>query len=168
MPQELERLSVADRDAEYGEILRSVCSEVLETMFFSEAIPGDCEHSWLSSAVSVRVSFIGTHFGQMWLSVSGEAAASIASAFLALDPQEIANLEQGQVILELANILCGAVLSRLWPESGLQLDAPQLAGGESGVAGLESGVDNGLHCCLVLPEGHLSISVRWSAMPEPS
>jgi CheY-specific phosphatase CheX len=160
MPQELERLSAADRDAGYGEILQSVCSEVLETMFFSEAMPGDCEHSWLSSAVSVRVGFIGSHVGHMCLGVSGAAAASITSAFLALDLQEIGNLEQDQVILELANILCGAVLSRLWPESRLQLDAPQLAG-------WESGVDAGLHCCLVLPEGHLSISVRWSATPEP-
>jgi Chemotaxis phosphatase CheX len=153
MPQELDQADRNTQSAELGEVLRGVVAEVLETMFFTEAMAVDCEHSWISGASVVRVPFSGSHSGEMWLCVSHDVVASIAPAFLAQDLAETSEEERSQVILELANILCGAVLSRLWPESSLLLDAP--AEGQ-----WESPAEGALHCCFELPEGMLAISIR--------
>ncbi len=144
--------------AELVEILRGVSSEVLETMFFSEALPADCEHDRLGTACTARVAFSGSHSGQMLVAVSGEAADSIASGFMGLDPGETGETERGQVILELGNIFCGAILSRVWPESRLQLEAPELTA-------WEDGPEYALHCCLAMPEGMLAISIRMCETP---
>jgi len=155
MPQELEQLNDAGA---WQDILRNVSCEVLETMFFADAQPVGCEHSWMNDALSARVAFNGSHVGFMVLAASHDAAASIAAAFLGSESGEMAEVEEGEVILELSNILCGALLSRLWPESSLLLEAPQLVNAELNAVGP-------LHCCFALEEGNLSISVQWS---EPS
>jgi len=159
MLPELEPLASAVRDADLLETLEAAAAGVLETMFFTEASASECEHSWLASGVCARVAFAGSHRGSMRLGISADAADSLASGFLGLDPQETGELERSQVILELANILCGAILSRIWPESRLLVDAPELASGEN----CEEG---GLHRCFSLPEGMLAISIHWSESPE--
>ena len=148
----------AGQEAEFTPTLGRVAAEVLETMFFTEAVAVDCEHGWLSDAVAVRVDFDGSHCGEMWLALTPAAIPSIASAFLGLEPEETGEEQRAQVILELANILCGAVLSSLWPESRLLLDAPKLTPWEC-----PEGV---WHCCLALDEGALAISIRLSGVKE--
>ena len=159
MPQELDQTDRGVQAAELSEILRDVVAEVLETMFFTEASGVGCEHAWLSEATTVRVPFSGSHCGQMLLCVSADVVSSIAPAFLGRDFGETSREERGQVILELANILCGAVLSRLWPESRLQLEAPETGAWEDGTEGA-------LHCCFELPEGRLAASIRISESSE--
>jgi hypothetical protein len=78
---------------------------------------------------------------------------------MGLDPGETPEAERSQVILELANIFCGAILSRVWPESRLQLDAPELTAWADG---------DELHCCLEMPEGKLALAVRICQTPEPA
>ncbi|MBZ5611365.1 MAG: chemotaxis protein CheX [Acidobacteriia bacterium] len=160
MPPELELSDAGVPAAERVDILRAVSAEVLETMFFTEALDTECEHDWLPGAVWARIAFSGSHCGHMLLGLSGEVATSIASGFLGLDCAETGEQERAQVILELANILCGAVLSRLWPESRLLLDAPEMGG-------WEGGLDGSLHGCLALPEGMLAVSIRMCAPSEP-
>ena len=166
MPYELEHLEaggqvevagqdVAGQDAEFTATLGRVAAEVLETMFFTEAVAVECEHGWLPDVVAVRVDFDGSHCGEMWLALTPAAIPSIASAFLGLEPEETGEEQRAQVILELANILCGAVLSSLWPESRLLLDAPKL----TQWACPDEGV---WHGCLALDEGVLAISIRLS------
>jgi Chemotaxis phosphatase CheX len=158
MPDETVEIPVAGEDAVLKGALALVAGEVLETMFFSEVTPAECEHSWLESAVAVQVTFDGSHWGDMWLAVGEEAVPELASAFLGLDLGEAGEMESSQVMLELANILCGSILSSLWPESSLQLDPPkQAAWGCSG--------DGVWHCCLMLPEGRLAISIRLLKKP---
>lgn len=104
-------------------------------MFFTEAEPVACEHAWLGAAPTARIRFSGSHRGEMLLGVSAEAADPIAASFLGLEAGELAGAQRGQVIQELANILCGAVLSRLWPESTLALSSPELTNWEDAPAG---------------------------------
>jgi hypothetical protein len=153
MPDKFTQLEETGHAIDFTAALSRVSSEVLETMFFTEAMPAECEHGWFASAMTVQVAFDGSHSGEMWLAVGGEAVPALASAFLALDPEEAGEMERSQVMLELANILCGAVLSSLWRESRLQLDAPKLAEWQCAGEGV-------WHCCLVLPEGRLAISIR--------
>jgi CheY-specific phosphatase CheX len=155
MPEELAQSCRVEPDvASLLEVVAGVAAEVLETMFFAEAVPAACCHDWLGSALAARICFAGSHFGEMRLSASLEAADSIAGAFLGIEPLELTEPLRNQVMLELANILCGAILSRLWPESKLALGAPELR-----PAGEDP--DCRLHECLELPEGKLAICILW-------
>jgi hypothetical protein len=149
MPCELGREWTAP---ELPEAVDGVVGEVLATMFFSDAEPARCEHGWIADAACVGVRFEGSHWGQVHLAVAREAVEPVASAFLGLDAGAD-EAERLEVVLELANILCGAVLSRIWPESRLQLSAPEAAlwPGEEACS---------LHRCFEMPEGRLAFCVR--------
>jgi hypothetical protein len=88
-----------------------------------------------------------------------EAADPVAASFLGLEAAELTDAERGQVIQELSNILCGAMLSRLWPESTLALSSPEL------MAWPEWPGAGTLHQCFVIPEGMLAISIHLTAPP---
>jgi CheY-specific phosphatase CheX len=141
------------------QVADTVAAEVLETMFFTAAEPAACEHAWLGVAQTARVRFSGSHRGEMLLAVSAEAADPVAASFLGLEPDELTNTQRGQVIQELANILCGALLSRLWPESTLALSAPELANWEDWPA------EGALHRCFLIPEGMVAILIRLETAP---
>jgi CheY-specific phosphatase CheX len=141
-------------DPEAGQTAARVAAEVLETMFFTEAEPVACEHAWLAGAHTARVRFEGSHCGEMLLGVSEEAADPIAASFLGLEAAELGDAQRGQVIQELANILCGAMLSQLWPESTLALASPELLVWE------EWPGEGALHHCYAIPEGRLAVSIR--------
>jgi hypothetical protein len=168
MPPELEQPYMIDQDQAASETARRVASEVLETMFFTEAEVVACDHGWMEIAPCARIRFDGSHSGEMLLGVSVEAADPIAASFLGLDPMELTEAQRGQMVQELSNILCGAMLSQLWPESTLALSGPELT------AWPEWPSQGTLHRCLALPEGMLAISIRLtpsgntpSADPKP-
>jgi CheY-specific phosphatase CheX len=153
MPHEPEVMDAAGPGLELTETLCRVSAEVLETMFFTEAMLVECEHGWIGRALSVRVGFDGSHSGAMWLALAPEAVLPVTSAFLGLEAEETGEEQRAQVVLELANILCGAVLSALWPESRLLLDAPRLEAWDGDAQGA-------WHSCLGLEEGMLAISLQ--------
>ena len=159
MPLELESKWRMDEEPGALETARVVVAEVMESMFFTEAEPSECEHAWIAEALSARIRFEGSHSGEMLLAVSAEAVEPIAASFLGLDPPELTDMQRGQVVQEMSNILCGAVLSRLWPESKLALVSPELTAWEEWMAGA-------LHICFTLPEGPLAISIRLTADPR--
>jgi len=142
-----------DVSEDCGQLVPQVIAEVLETMFFEEAVPATCEHEWFQTAVSARLEFSGSHSGELRLCVSASAVPSIAAGFLGVDPEDLAPGQAGQVILELTNILCGAVMSRLWPESSLALDPPALGTWLDGSADFA-------HHCFQLPDGPIAVSMR--------
>jgi CheY-specific phosphatase CheX len=157
MPPELELQSTLEHEPAAGDAVRQVTASVLETMFFTETELAACEHTWLRSAPCARIRFEGSHFGEMLLGVSLEAADPIAASFLGLEPMELTDAQRGQVIQELSNILCGAMLSRLWPESKLALSSPELTPWQDWPGG------GTLHHCFATPEGLLAISIRLTA-----
>ncbi len=133
MPPELEQEYDHGSGPAASDTVREVAAEVLETMFFTEAEVGELRAQLAAvSAPCARIRFEGSHCGEMLLGVSAEAADPIAASFLGLDPMELTDAQRGQVIQELSNILCGAMLSRLWPESKLALGSPELTPGKSG------------------------------------
>jgi len=146
-----------DQEPTAADTIRQVASEVLEAMFFTEAELTACEHAWLGKARCAQIRFGGSHFGEMQLGVSAEAAEPIAASFLGLDPMELTDAQRGQVIEELSNILCGAILSKLWPESKLALSSPKLSVWQEWPDG------GPLHHCFAIPEGLLGISIRLTA-----
>jgi len=156
MPEQLQPAPRTDEVAGFGAVVVRVAAQVLETMFFEEAVASACEHAWLPTAVTVHVSFEGSHRGEFLLSVSPDTARTVAAGFLGLEPEELTGTQASEVILELANILCGALMSTLWPESALSLETPELAIAEHAFLG-------GMHCCFTLPDGMVAVSIGVSS-----
>jgi len=134
--------------ADFLAAARAVAQDVLETMFFSPAEPVSCQHA--EEFVAVRVAFQG---GEMSVMISPELAVAASAAFLAEDPGGVTAEQLEMVSRELANILCGAVLSRLHPEERVALRAPEMAAPDFG-----SGAE--VHQCFATPEGRLAITAR--------
>jgi hypothetical protein len=152
MHEELQTSATMSPEPDFAGTLTRVGAEVLATMFFDEALPAPCDHGWIPAAASVRVAAEGAHCGEFRLNVSHEVWRSIVPAFLGIEPEEVTEAQSIQVLLELANILCGSILSQLWPDSDLTLRAPEMVGPERPMEGA-------LHECFHLTEGMLSISI---------
>jgi CheY-specific phosphatase CheX len=140
-------------------ILQEVTGAVLETMFFSEAVPCACDHSELDVPgareewVCARVRFDGSPRGELQVMLSHELARFIGANFLGAEPEEVASAVDGQVSCELANMVCGAALSRMHPEAVVVLRPPELLPADFEMLG-------GVHQCFSTPDGTLAVTLR--------
>ncbi len=114
-------------EAQDGEILCAAAQQVLETMFFTTIMgarrepPGD-------SALEPRLSFDGNPSGSFGLKLSAGAARAIAANFLGVEEDsELTCAQIGEVACELANMICGAMLSQVESDSTFQISHPSLA-----------------------------------------
>jgi hypothetical protein len=130
-------------------MVTSVTQEVLETMFFSEAEAVACGHE--SDWIAARVRFSGDPSGELTVMLSRELALAASAGFLAEDAGEVTAEQLNQVSCELANIICGAILSRLHPQARVTLGVPELAHPDFGDA---------VHQCFATPEGMLAVTIR--------
>lgn len=105
--------------------LAECTSEVLEQMFFARPVD-DVAKANSSSQMTAEVNFDGEASGHLTLSASGQAARSIAADFLAEDEPALSERQVGEVLCELANIICGSVLTRMESSTHFHLDSPRL------------------------------------------
>jgi len=94
-------------------------------MFFIQGLEGP-ESAASETRVVARLTFEGNPSGSLSLSVTGAAARSIAADFLGEDEPELSEQQIGEVICELANMICGSVLSRVESNTIFRLGAPRL------------------------------------------
>ena len=133
--------------------------EVLETMFFTTAAPAACEHAHPDTLIAARVCFAGQPAGELSLVLSHGLARALAAGFLGIDSQELSVEAESQIACELANILCGVILSRVHPDCGVALNAPQLITPQ-----FEE--HSGIHQCFLTPDGAFTIAMRLEKEPE--
>lgn len=109
-------------------------TEVLETMFFAEPL-GMCEEPAPAEEAefSALLSYRGVASGRLSVHIAGGAARQLAADFLGSEPDSPPDDgEVSGVVRELANMICGAVLSRLHNDAVFELSAPvPCAGSES-------------------------------------
>lgn len=145
--------------------LAGAATEVLETMFFS-SVDGetDLEKGESSTPFDARIGayleFHGACTGRLALSLEKEAAESLALNFFGSTSEHGPESDSRSVMAELANMVCGAMLSHLDKHSIFCLDSPQqLASNEEAdgeivrVLRLEDGL---LRLALSLDEAHLA------------
>lgn len=120
--------------------------EVLETMFFELPIAPLREDSPPADVPGAAVEFTGTRRGRLDVRLDAAAARRLAASFLGReDERTVTGPEIELVTLELANMLCGAALSRIEPQGRFRIEAPRLessmpeGAGPWLVAPLESG-----------------------------
>jgi hypothetical protein len=132
------------RDAE---ILFSAAQQVLETMFFT-SILGEREAPPEEPTLGARASFHGAPSGTFGLRLSSGAARAMAGNFLgAEDERELTEVQIGEVVCEMTNMICGAVLSQVETESAFEIRLPELQppgeGAEAGATVRSLDLDNG-------------------------
>jgi len=131
------------------ELLDSVVSDVLETMFFSGVFgPGtqtDGPH------LAARVSFTGSHQGALEVAATEATARALAGSFLGVMEDEVPEGQAPALLGEMANVLCGAVLGRMEPQGRFLIAPPEAASGED---------PGGVKHVFELAEGWLSVSWR--------
>jgi CheY-specific phosphatase CheX len=112
---------------ELNPLLSNATAEVLEKMFFTsvagEFVPREDARV---DSVSARQSFRGTPSGSFGVRTSVATGRTIAANFLSVEQDALTETEVGEVICELANMLCGSVLSRLQDDARFELSTPRL------------------------------------------
>ncbi len=111
-------------------LLAEAAAEVLEKMFFTELMdeappPETLAGDWITA----RVRFRGSPPGACRVAVGEGGAAAIASNFLGLEPDQLTPERVRSVIGELANMICGSLLSRLEARCRFSLASPEIRAG---------------------------------------
>jgi CheY-specific phosphatase CheX len=114
----------------FQQVLRSSVDEVLEKMFFVEALGESPDSSpggeKPQAEVAVQVGFLGDPPGSLTLRVTSAAARPIAADFLGCDEDSVSDRQMEEVVCELANMICGSLLSRVESATTFHLAAPQI------------------------------------------
>lgn len=111
-------------DHDFEELLEQAVIAVLENMFFT-APAGPVGPHPAAPVVEARLGFHGPLSGTLTVRVSQDAARTLAAAFLGEDEGALSAALPGQVVCELANILCGRLISNL-EEERFVLEPPEL------------------------------------------
>jgi CheY-specific phosphatase CheX len=101
--------------------LEKAAEEVLATMFFAEAEPFDDPVDEGAERLSVALRFQGAATGQLSLTVDREVAGRLAENFYGA---ESTAAEARNVLSELANMVCGTLLSQLDNSAIFHLSEP--------------------------------------------
>jgi len=105
--------------------LAAAVTDVLESMFFVEA-QGETHATPDDPAVAVEIHFEGDPPGRFQMRLAPKTAQAIAADFLGQDSTELVERQCEDVALELANMICGAVLSRLESSAYFRLGSPKI------------------------------------------
>lgn len=105
--------------------LEESVSEVLESMFFlsCEVIPLSTEDAG-TTFVDREVDFTGPHKGHFGIRMALSTAQMLASNFLGQEPEELTEVQNGEVVGEVANMICGAILGRMDSKQAFVLSPP--------------------------------------------
>ncbi len=108
-------------------VLRGSVADVLEKMFFVRSLGEETGNAAArEEEVLVHVGFEGDPSGSLSLSVPGATARSISADFLGVEEEELCRRQIGEVVCELANMICGSVLSRVESSATFRLATPYL------------------------------------------
>jgi hypothetical protein len=133
-------------DRQNATLIDEAVDTVLETMFFS-ATDGPGEPDCGGDVLEASLAFAGRPSGTLDVRLSAASACLLAAAFLGEDEASLTPTQPGEVLCELANMLCGALLSRLDGDEVFHLGSPRLvapaettpAGGTARSFALEGG-----------------------------
>jgi CheY-specific phosphatase CheX len=128
---------------EIQSVLAAAVEEVLETMCFTAVLAsseGAAPAEDGARAVTAQLSFQGSPSGAFRVSVPSNLARVVAASFLGWEELEVSDSQAGEMVCELANMVCGAVLSRLESGSAFHLFHPELTDREAAVNPESAGV----------------------------
>jgi len=113
-----------------GTVLAESVHEVLERMFFVDIL-GEAADQAPPSGIAAELIYDGDPPGSFRLDLDVVAAQSAAADFLGEDPADLSAEQLNEVVCELANMICGSVLSRLESGATFRLSKPRIVPAES-------------------------------------
>jgi CheY-specific phosphatase CheX len=114
--------------SEFAELMPPCCTEVLDSMYFTTVFDMDTSDTLLPSdqeGYDFTLHFAGDICGIFGLRVNTGAARSIAANFLGEDEANISADESSEVMGELANMLCGSIVSNVPSDHKFVLSHPE-------------------------------------------
>lgn len=114
--------------------LHEAIQNVLERMFFIEALEDfDPDALDTEPGVEARLAFEGEPPGWFALRLTAVAARSISADFLGTDESEVSEQQVEAVVCELANMICGSMLSQVESTATFRLGPPRITRAEDRV-----------------------------------
>jgi len=110
----------------FTQLLSESVGEVLESMFFTGVFDEDASSKEERQLIAARLSFRGTPSGEFGIGTKPETVQKLSASFLGEDESSISESQSGEVLCELANMLCGSFLSRLEKNGRFDLSKPEL------------------------------------------
>ena len=113
--------------SEFSINMPECCSEVLDSMYFVTVLDSTATDVLLPAeqpAYDFTLNFNGDLSGTFGLRVSSTDSVSIAANFLGEDEADISPTESEEVVGELANMLCGSIVSRIPSSAKFVLSHP--------------------------------------------
>jgi CheY-specific phosphatase CheX len=148
--------------SEIAEVLGRSVARVLETMCFA-AVFGEADApAQPENCVSVRVRFAAMAPGSLAVSIPRRVAETLAEDFLGARPEQtLAALTVEEVVSELGNMICGAVLSEIQRDARFKLFPPQV------LAEDEAAAERAAAKWFGVGEGVLGVTLAFGPAPEP-
>jgi CheY-specific phosphatase CheX len=115
---------------DWAELLEAAATDTLETMCFfgvmgpMDEMPDGEEH------LAARLTFRGDVNGAFHATLVLPAAWAIAANFLGEEPEDITLPRVEAVVCELANMICGSVLSNYKRDGHFELSSPEITAEE--------------------------------------
>jgi CheY-specific phosphatase CheX len=146
--------------SDFTALIPDCCADVLETMYFTSVLDsGPVAETPAATPDShcFSLEFVGEVRGRFGLALTDETARSLTANFLGEDDSELAASEVGETVGELANMLCGSVMSRVRTSEKFVLSHPapdaQLPNAEAGESVLRVDTDAGELLLWVVVDG---------------
>jgi hypothetical protein len=149
----------------YDRLISEAVDTVLETMFFTAPL-GPTETVADGPVLEGRVSFGGIPSGVLSVRLSEASARTLTAGFLGKDEGLLTCSESNQVVCELANMLCGMLVSKLETKGTFDLAAPEL------IAAAHQSNSGNEYCfaaqqSYALEDGALTVALRLGAVHDP-
>ncbi len=110
------------------EIISQTAREIFETMFFVSPDDIAAPEEWTTPTTRATVEFRGARSGWFEIRLEQQFAQELAAGFSGtFDPSAMQPEEVPQIVCELANMVCGATLSRMEPGALFDLDSPRIS-----------------------------------------
>ena len=107
-------------------LITPAVTEVLETMFFA-GVQEAGEAGLPSEMMAARVPFEGREPGTVEIRISDAGARTLAASFLGEEEVLLTRVQLEQVLRELANMICGAIVSNAEFGGIVGLGSPEFA-----------------------------------------
>jgi hypothetical protein len=118
------------RASDLAGMIPECCSEVLDAMYFTtllgsvplDAVP-DCRPD--ADAHAFSLCFVGDISGRFGLHLEQATARTLAANFLGEAEADVSSTQVSEAVGELANMLCGSLMSRVEGEHSFALSHPE-------------------------------------------
>ncbi len=112
-------------ESDLGASLLTAATDVLEAMYFT-SVMGLSEDGVAGAGWRSQLAFQGELSGTFRLGMNGETARLLAANFFGEEESEVSETAVADMVGEMANMICGSVLSRMETESHFKLTHPEV------------------------------------------